>query len=126
MLKWVIDKLFEASGLIVQARRDHRELADLALNAISQALNETFIYYRDVEAGDLIDTRRRDHLVRLWSAAAIPLRHIDSELASICEYKARYWLDPDSWQRMEIEQLGIDLESVRDRYRAMLQPDGFR
>jgi len=124
MLKWIIDKLFDASGLIVQARKDHRELADLALNAISQALNETFIYYRDVEAGDVIDKQRQDHLVRLWSAAAIPLRHIDSELAGICEYKARYWLNPDNWQPREIEQLGIGLESVRDRYRAMLHPDG--
>ncbi|MGB3463136.1 MAG: hypothetical protein WBA33_14335 [Rhodanobacter lindaniclasticus] len=124
MLKWLIDKLIESSGTILQVRKDHRELADKALNAVSRAINETYIYYRDVEAGDEIDKKRRDHLVHLWSQAAIPLRHIDLELAEICQYKSRYWLEPSNWRNEDVENFGIALEIVRDRYHALLQPRG--
>ena len=68
--------------------------------------------------------KRRDHLVHLWSQAAIPLRHIDLELAEICQYKSRYWLEPSNWRNEDVENFGIALEIVRDRYHALLQPRG--
>ncbi len=123
MLQWVVERFLELLGLIAQLQKDRREVADRALSATSQALNETFLYYRDIETDQAIDAKREAELVRLWSAAAIPLRHIDSELASICEHKAAYWLKPDSWNNEQVVLLGIGLESVRDRYRAMLHPN---
>jgi len=123
MLQWVVERFSGLLGPIAQLQKDKRELADNALNAVSQALNETFLYYRDFESSQALDPQREAQLVRLWSAAAIPLRHIDSELASICEHKAEYWVNPSSWDNQKIEQLGIGLESVRDRYRVMLCPN---
>lgn len=120
MLQWVVERLIGLLGPIAQLQKDKREIADKALSAVSLALNETFIYYRDFEASQTMDREREAQLVRLWSAAAIPLRHIDPELASICEKKAEYWLDPQSWDNQSIRELGIGLESVRDRYREML------
>jgi hypothetical protein len=61
-------------------------------------------------------------LSRYWSAAAIPLRHIDNELAQICEYKSEYWVNPESWDPLRIQQLGIGLKDVRERYRRLLHP----
>ena len=123
MLQWVVEKLIGLLDPLIQIKKDRRELADSALNAISQALNETLLYYRDIEAGHAIDDQREAQLVRLWSAAAIPLRHIDPELADICEYKSEYWVNPRSWDNQQVERLGIGLENVRDRYRAMLHPN---
>ena len=122
MIQWVVERLIGLLSPIAQLQKDKRELADKALTAISRALNETFLYYRDIEAGQTINAQREAQLVRLWSAAAIPLRHIDPELANICEHKAEYWINPRSWRHQQVEQLGIGLESVRDRYREMLRP----
>ncbi|QNN69421.1 hypothetical protein [Thermomonas carbonis] len=122
MLEWVVERLIGLLGPIAQLQKDKRELADNALRAVSQALNETFLYYRDFEASQAIDPQREAQLVRLWSAAAIPLRHIDAELAGVCEHKAEYWVNPRSWDHQKIEQFGIGLENVRERYRSMLAP----
>ena len=122
MLQWVVERFIGLIGPIAQLQKDKRELADSALSAISQALNDTFLYYRDFELTQTIDPDREAQLVRLWSAAAIPLRYIDPELAGICQHKAAYWVNPRSWDYESIERLGIGLESVRDRYRSMLAP----
>ena len=122
-MQWLIEKLLGLLGPIAQLQKDRRELADDALRAVSHALNETFLYFRDFERGQEIDHQREAELMRLWSAAAIPLRHIDHELSELCEHKAEYWLDPRSWDTQRIDQLGIGLETVRDRYRRMLVPN---
>ena len=97
-------------------------MKDSALRAVSNALNETSIYFRDRENGSQRNYDREELLVKCWSAAAIPLRHFDSELARICESKAEYWVSPDSYSDDERENLGIRLDDVRKAYKAHLTP----
>lgn len=61
-------------------------------------------------------------LAKYWSAAAIPLRHIDEELAMACEHKAEYWVNPEQWSDEEIIRLGIKLEDVTQAYRNIAMP----
>ncbi|HEX6038659.1 MAG TPA: hypothetical protein VFZ20_11490 [Longimicrobium sp.] len=102
--------------------RDRRDFRDNALRSISTALNETYLYYRDLGQGKPRDYDIEAQLSRYWSAAAIPIRHIDPELAGICEHKSEYWINPDQWTSEEVRQRGIELGEVRDRYRALLWP----
>ena len=123
MIEWVVDRLLALLGPIADLKKDKRELRDAALKAVLEALNETLIYYRDIESGTKPSRAREAQLVRLWSAAAIPVRHIDPQLASKCQDKAEYWLDPEGWDRSKVTKVGIDLESLKERYDAMLHPD---
>jgi hypothetical protein len=122
MIEWVVERLTNLVGPISDLRKERRELADSALRAVSAALTETSIYYRDVEANGIVENAREARLVRLWAAAAIPLRHVDPELSGICQHKSEYWLNPRSWSHHNVKQLGIDLENVRKRYTSLLTP----
>ena len=122
MLEFVIEKLIGLLGPIATLEKDKRELKDNALRAISTALNETTIYYRDLGRGKDRNFDIEAQLVRYWSAAAIPLRHIDQELAGICENKAEYWLNPEQWSAEEVVQYGIKLDDVKRAYRQMAMP----
>jgi hypothetical protein len=122
MIEFVVERLLNLIGTIAVMGRDRRELRDNALRAISHALNETYLYYRDIDAGKERNIDTEAQLSRYWSAAAIPLRHIDNELAQICEYKSEYWVNPESWDSSKVEQLGIGLKDVRERYRNLLHP----
>lgn len=57
-----------------------------------------------------------------WTAAAIPIRHLNQDLAMTCEYKANYWLNPDNWTEDQIHEYGIALDGVRKKYRDLLAP----
>jgi hypothetical protein len=105
---------------IMDLPKRRRELKDNALRAISHALNETYLYYRDFRNGAARDLDREAELSRYWSRAAIPIRHIDKELASICEAKSDYWVNPEYWDNERIEEAGIELDNVRRQYRDML------
>lgn len=118
----ILNSLINVAGKIREMGRDKRELRDNALRAISHALNETYLYYRDVNAGKGTNKETEAQLSRYWAAAAIPMRHIDSELSNICEYKADYWIDPESWTVAQIKQIGIDLNKVKRKYRDLLNP----
>ena len=122
MLSFVVEKFDGVLDKIWSFRRERRELADSALRAISHALNETYLYYsrydrmgpnRDIE----------EQLSRYWAAAAIPLRHIDPELAMICENKSEYWTNPEHFTDADIKKFGIGLGEVRRRYRTKLFPN---
>jgi hypothetical protein len=121
MIKWVIEQLIAIIEPITSMRKDQRELADSALRAISEALEATFLYYREVESGGERNLGTEAELSKCWSAAAIPIRHVDRNLAMICESKSEYWLNPDSWADSEIVENGIRLEDVRERYRSLLR-----
>jgi len=119
-LEWISGKLIALLPIISDAEKSQRELADNALRSISHALTETCLY-----ASRYIDQGKRDpeietQLSRYWSAAAIPLRHIDKELSLICEYKSEYWINPEGWDHDNARGAKIDLESVREKYRAKL------
>jgi len=102
--------------------KDRRELKDNALRAISHALTETYLYYRRMELGKGRDNDIEAQLSKYWSAAAIPIRHIDPNLAQLCEHKSDYWVNPDRWDQKKVKKIGIGLEQVRKRYRALLNP----
>ena len=123
MLQEVLDGLSKILGPIATLSKDRRELKDSALRAISTALDETYLYYRDLDVGKKRNHDREAQLVRFWSAAAIPMRHFDNNLAIICDNKAEYWTDPAQYDKVRIKQLGIALDDVRQAYRKMLRPD---
>ncbi len=123
MLNEIIEGLSNILGPIATATKGRSQMKDDALRAISHALNETYLYYRDIEHGHLPNRDREAMLVRYWSAAAISLRHFDENLAYICDNKAEYWVNPDNYNQNDIEELGIGLNNVRQAYRKMLKPD---
>jgi hypothetical protein len=122
MIEWIVERLIGLLGPVAKLQKDKRDLADAALRSVSEALTETCLYYRAIEDGGGTDKVREAQLVRLWAAAAIPLRHIDPDLASTCQYKSDYWLDPRSWDNAKIKRIGIDLDSVKRRFNALLAP----
>ncbi|EHP41243.1 hypothetical protein OR16_21131 [Cupriavidus basilensis OR16] len=122
MLEFVIDKLIGLLGPIATLSKEKRELKDNALRAISMALLETKLYYRDRAKGKPRNMDVEAQLSKYWGAAAIPLRHIDQELAMTCEYKADFWTDPDNWSDEELERVGIKLEDVTKAYRDIAMP----
>jgi hypothetical protein len=65
-------------------------------------------------------------LVKYWGAAAIPLRHIDANLAIICENKSEFWISPETCPNEEIKALGIKLEDVTKAYRQLAIPGHFK
>ncbi len=120
MIEWVVQKLFDAIPLIDQASKEKRELADGAYLSISTALTETCLYVAQFNKTREPNFETQARLAKLWAEAAIPLRHIDSELSEICEYKSEYWVDPQSWDSSNSNSIEIDLVSVRNKYRAKL------
>jgi hypothetical protein len=97
MLEFVIEKLIALLGPIATLSKEKRELKDNALRSVSTALRETQLYYRDLGKGKERSMDIEAQLAKYWSAAAIPLRHIDEELAMACEHKAEYWVNPEQW-----------------------------
>jgi len=122
MMFEIIQSLTNILGPIATANKENESKKDNALRALSYALDETCLYYRDIKNGHLKDRDRETQLVRYWSAAAIPLRHFDSGLAEICDRKSEYWLDPENYDDNQIEQMGIQLNDVRNAYRQLLKP----
>ena len=122
MLDYIIDKLISLMGPIATLSRERRELKDNALRAISTALRETKLYYRDLEMGKARNMDVEAQLVRYWGAAAIPLRHIDEELAMTCDQKSEYWLNPESYSQEQIKELGIKLKDVSNAYLNLAMP----
>ena len=119
MLEFVVDKLIGLLGPIATLSKDKRELKDSALRSISTALLETKIYYRDQKAGKPRSTDTEAQLAKYWAAAAIPLRHIDQDLSTTCEYKAEFWVDPEMWVGANADDFSIKLEDVTKAYRKL-------
>jgi hypothetical protein len=120
MIEWVVERLISIIPTIDKASNDKRELTDNALQSISTALTETSLYVAHYARTGKRDEQIQANLARLWGKAAIPLRHIDQELSEICEYKSEYWVDPYHWDPGKTNGLAIDLETVRNKYRAKL------
>lgn len=120
MVEWVVERLISIIPSISNLSKDKRELADNALRSVSHALTETCLYINRYIKSGVCDKEIEAQLARFWSAAAIPLRHIDRELSEICEYKSEYWLDPSNWDPAKTNGIAIDLDTVREKYRAKL------
>lgn len=122
MIKEILDGLSKILGPIATLSKDRRELKDSALRAISNALDETYLYYQELDKGGQRNLEREAVLVKYWSAAAIPMRHFDENLSKTCDLKSEYWVNPDHYQDNDITELGIGLDNVRQAYRKMLRP----
>jgi len=83
-----------------------------AITALTEAVHETEMYFRDRAKGKERDSSREDELSRLWSAAAEPVRLVDGQLSELCRYKAKYWLFPEKYTRGEVVELQITLEGM--------------
>lgn len=118
----IISGLFGVIPALLELPKERRERRDNALRAILVALDETYLYYREIEKGKGRNDDREALLVRYWSAAAIPMRHIDRDLARRCDQKSEFWLNPDRYEPDDVRELGIGLESVRNAYRTLLFP----
>lgn len=90
-----------------------------AIVALSAAIHETEIYFRDRNEGKVRDTAREDSLSRLWNAAAEPVRLVNPELSDLCAHKAKYWLFPTRYTRDEVKQLQITLEGMNASLQAL-------
>lgn len=126
MLELIVSQFTALIEPMQNFSKDKRDLKDNALRAISHALNETYLYYRDIESGRPINLDSQKQLSIYWSAAAIPLRHINEDLALICEFKSEYWVNPENWSDEEIHEHGIALNDLRKKYRALVAPTRFR
>jgi hypothetical protein len=81
MLEMVATRLTALLGPLRAMSKVNREMRDNALRAISHALNETYIYYRGLDRGQDRHLEIEDQLSCYSAAAAIPIRHLDHELA---------------------------------------------
>ena len=120
MIRMVIEQLTVLLPLIADTAKDKREVADNALHAIAEALTETSLYISRYTKTNERELETQEELARLWSSAAVPIRHIDKKLANICALKSKYWVDPESWDENETKGIAIDIDTVRDKYRAKL------
>ena len=101
--------------------RHHRdEQKDAALTAIYAAASETTIYLADLEREKNTDRKREQDIARLWSAAAVPIRHFDMDLADRCLLKFEFWVNPDKWNADEATERRIAIEAVLDKARELM------
>ena len=73
MITEILDTLTKLLGPIATLSKDQRERKDTALRTISNALDETFLYYRDLANSKDRNLDREELLSKYWSAAAISL-----------------------------------------------------
>lgn len=102
-------------------RAERQEIADNAIRAICNALSETKIYYSKNFLNDQEKREAEEYLCRLWAATAVPVRHLDRELAFLCDRKSGFWLDPSQWNDKRIEKEGIGLDELHEKYENMLK-----
>lgn len=110
----ILDHL-RRGGALRAARRDN------ALTAIYAAANETRMYLADARKANRRDRSRERKLVRLWTRAAVPARHIDRGLADRCLLKADLWIDPSKWTPAQIREFRIGIDQVYEYARQLLQ-----
>jgi hypothetical protein len=122
MIEWVVERLISLLGPIAAMSKEKRELKDNALRAISTALHETKLYYRGLSIDGNRNLETEAQLSKYWAAAAIPLRHIDQELALACDDKFDYWINPEQWSPTDIKRLGIRLDDVSAAYKKLVAP----
>jgi hypothetical protein len=122
MFEFVVAQFNALIKPLQELAKDKRELKDNALRSVSHALNETRIYYKSLERGTDRNLEIEAQLAKYWSAAAIPLRHIDPDLAMTCQLKCDYWIAPDRWSEDDLKNNGIALDTLHKAYRRMLVP----
>ena len=120
MIEFVIQKLIALLPTLSELSRENREIRKRALSSISNALNETYLYYSNLERVGSRDFDKEAALSKLWANSAVHISFFDTELAQICEQKSDYWIKPENWSSEKIASTGIELNSVREKYRELL------
>lgn len=120
MIGFVLEQLMQLADPLMRLSKERREVKDAGLRAVSEAVNETYLYHQRVSRGQARDFDAEALLSRAWAAAAIAIRHVDSAFADLCEMKSEYWINPENWSRERIVESDIRLVDVRDRYRKLL------
>jgi len=117
--------MIEGLKTLLEYFRDERhrreDKADAALAAIYAAANETKLYIRKAQRTGRSEGKKEEELSRLWTAAAVPIRHFDRDLADRCLMKGRYWVDPASWSVEDIVRFRIGIDEVFEEARELLQ-----
>jgi len=54
MIEWIVERLIGLLGPVAKLQKDKRDLADSALRSVSEALTETCLYYRAIEASSSV------------------------------------------------------------------------
>jgi hypothetical protein len=116
----LIGALLATRNLIRGARFNQEALTDQALAAECSAASETKTYLSGLQRGNQRDLEKEGVLSRLWSLAAIPLRHFNNELARRCELKGAYWRNPQDWTVADINAARIGLTQVEKEAKYLL------
>ena len=117
--------MIEGLKALLEYFRDERhrreDKADAALAAIYAAANETKLYIRSTQRTGKSNRQKEEELSRLWTSAAVPIRHFNRDLAERCLMKGRYWVDPASWTVEQIVLFRIGIDEVFEAARELLK-----
>ena len=116
----LFDKVLAGIGLLREGTKRRTEKTDQALFALYAALAESRAYITDRANGKRRDRKQEFSIAKLWHAASVPLREIDAEFAERCFIKGGYWMEPDTWDKKQIQEKGIAIESVFEETRKLL------
>ena len=114
-----MDKWLKVPIIVSTQKNIKRKLYDQALASLYMACTETKIYIQQVESTGTLNRQTEEDLARLWSKAAVPLRHINQDLANRCAHKSDYWLNPAKWSRADIAEYRIGITQVADEARKL-------
>jgi hypothetical protein len=113
-----ISKLLDYFSAEMRREEDKR---DSALMAILAAAVETKMYLESLESNAPRNRTEETELVKLWQKAAIPVRHIDLDLAASCLDKADDWIRPQTWDISHVEAKRKELQQICSRIRQLLR-----
>lgn len=117
------DALTAIAGWL-ERRQRRAERDDAAIRSLLLAVNETKRYIARYRRGPAPPRDQEGELVRLWTEAAVAVRHVDPVLAGRLQMKAEYWADPTSWTDRDIRTAGIRIEEIAAAARAQLRAGG--
>ena len=116
----IFDKVLNVLGLIRDRKVERDEKIDASLHALYAALSETKAYVVTLKEGTERNRPKEHSLARMWHDASVPLRHIEPELAHKCFLKGSYWLEPEAWDEVRVQENQIALDQVFEETRELL------
>ena len=118
----VLQQISGLAGTLVTVMLNQQRQKEKAINTISKALEQTYLYYKRQETGMLADRDRQEKLVSLWRKAANAMAFVDQDLAETCRMKSQYWIDPIQYSHTEVSRITMHLDTVNEQYRKLLVP----
>lgn len=97
-MEFLLNGLAKIFGQILTLGEERRKEKNTALMSIATALCQTNSYYSELLQGQQRNTTRENEIAIYWMAAAISIRHFDSELAEICVNKSSFFMNPEEFQ----------------------------